>query len=259
MSTGHGAQIKENQMSHFQGKEPLQHIVEVQAQGVETSLEIHGAETPGARFSFLDSARETVVFCALMSIALDFFEMSKENMGILFFAWGISWAFWKGARATSLSWMRLERLHRVAREEKHEIETNRDEERQELIALYSAKGFTGSLLEQVVDVLMADQERLLRVMLQEEMGFRLNENQHPVLIGVGAFLGAFFITILGIPAILLLSLNTILIFAILLCGFLGAGYAYYEKNNIVKAGCWSSMIAAVTFTFLSAVMEFLVN
>ncbi len=239
---------------HFQGKEPLRHVIEVQMGGVETSLEIHGAETPGILFSGLDSARETLIALGLLIIGLDFFEFSKESLITILVAWGLAWSFWKGARSTWLSWMRLERLHRIAYEEKKEIEENREDEREELIALYRAKGFQGDLLNQVVDVLMADEERLLRVMLQEEMGFRLNENQHPLSMGLGAFIGslaASFCLIASFalfPFFLLLPLATGGVFLI---GFL---YSRKEKNNALQGGVWSAMIAATVFVILYAIM-----
>ncbi len=256
MSSSHSSQKRHD---HFHGKDPLQHIVEVQAEGMEASLEIHGAETPGVRFSFLDAARDTAVAIGLIALSLDFFEHSRENCIAISLTWGISWSFWKGARSTWLSWMRLDRLHRIASEEKNEIETNREQEREELIALYSAKGFQGDLLIQVVDVLMADQERLLRVMLQEEMGFRLNENQHPLFMGLGAFLGAMSTTILGTMMVAFLSPLYISICTIGISFFLGALYAYWEKNSALKAGCWSAMITAVIFSVLVTSMHVLIN
>ena len=35
---------------HFKGKTAIQHIAEVQATGITSSLEVHGAEAPGPLF-----------------------------------------------------------------------------------------------------------------------------------------------------------------------------------------------------------------
>lgn len=236
-----------SEKDHFNGESPLTHIVQVQANGVETSLEIHGAETPGTLFSFLDAARETVV--ALTIVAIIF----QNNPIVAVFAF--SWAFWKGARSTWLSWMRLERLHRIAFEEKREIETNRAQEREELRALYNAKGFHGDLLEEVVDVLMADQERLLRVMLQEEMGFRLHENQHPLFMGLSAFCGAFVMACFGMFMIITLSMPWIMTLSVFLSFFFGFFYARLENNNPFRSGAWSAMVSVVTFVIAFTLMK----
>ena len=90
-----------------------------------------------------------------------------------------------------LGWARLERLHRIVEEERYEIENHRQQEREELKELYRAKGFQGKLLDEVVDVLMADGERLLKVMVEEELGLSLQSQEHPLKQGAGSALGAF--------------------------------------------------------------------
>ena len=172
---------------HFKGKDALEHMVEVQAEGKLTSAEIHGAETPGYFFAAMDALRETVFVLLLISLILSHFELQFFSELVAFSA---GFIFWKIGRAAWLAWSRLERLHRVMDEERREIEQNRAQEKVELKALYQAKGFQGKLLDDVVDVLMADGDRALRVMLEEEMGFRLDENEHPLIQGLGAGFGA---------------------------------------------------------------------
>ncbi len=228
---------------HFQGKDPLKHIVEVQARGVLASSEIHGAETPGSLFAAFDAAKD-------MALALSLFHITVGGSITAALAFSFGFLVWKFGRASYLAWARLERLHRIVIEEQSEIQTNRSQEREELRALYAAKGFQGKLLDDVVDVLMADSERLLRVMLQEEMGFRLEENEHPLQQGLGAACGAVFSTII----ILCLSY-----FCGQMCGFLGAILAvasasginaFYEKNRIISAVIWN--IALLAFSSLCA-------
>ena len=92
-------------------------------------------------------------------------------------------------RSAFLAWSRLQRLHRLIEEERWEIEHHRSQEREELAALYAAKGFSGKLLDEVIDVLMADDNRLLRVMLEEEMGLTLEIYEHPLRQALGAGVG----------------------------------------------------------------------
>jgi hypothetical protein len=40
------------------------------------------------------------------------------------------------------------------------------------------------MLERIVDTLMADDDRLLKVMLEEELGIFLEQQSHPVVIGI---------------------------------------------------------------------------
>lgn len=101
----------------------------------------------------------------------------------------IGLALWKGLKITLQGFMRLEKLHLLIREEKYEIDHHRDEERQELLAIYEAKGFKGPILEEVVATLMADDNRLLQVMLEEELGVSFEILDHPVVSGAMSALG----------------------------------------------------------------------
>jgi VIT1/CCC1 family predicted Fe2+/Mn2+ transporter len=73
----------------------------------------------------------------------------------------------------------------------YELERERDEisrhpewEREEVWALYEAKGFSGEALERIVDTLCSDDERLLKVMFEEELGIFFEQVNHPVVVGV---------------------------------------------------------------------------
>jgi VIT1/CCC1 family predicted Fe2+/Mn2+ transporter len=100
------------------------------------------------------------------------------------------WILWKTGRSALLGWSRIERLHRVIEEERWEIQHHRAQERSELTEMYAAKGLSGKLLEEVIDVLMADDNRLLRVMLEEELGLTLEAYEHPLTQAAGALCGA---------------------------------------------------------------------
>ena len=160
--------------THFTGKDPLEHVAEKIAEGKLSSVEVHGTELPGHISAGADAARETaVVLLLISSILLSLhLPLSQLTVDILIFSTG--WTLWKFGRSAWLGWSRLERLHRVVKQEKWEIDNNRDQERMELRELYAAKGFEGKLLDHVIDVLMADGDRLLKVMLEEELGLNLN-------------------------------------------------------------------------------------
>lgn len=174
---------------HFKGKTVVEHLKEARQKGAIASAEIHGMEMSGSAAACADAARETAV--ALLLFGLIFFlmkiEISFVHIFLLLFSTG--WLIWKIGRSAILGWGRLERLHRLIEEERWEIQHNRQQEREELTGLYEAKGFEGKLLDQVIDVLMADDNRCLRIMLEEEMGLTLESYEHPLKQALGAAIG----------------------------------------------------------------------
>lgn len=160
--------------SHFGGQTAAEHVAQKRAETVES----HGAELVGSFAAAIDGLREMAVVVPLLSI----FGLGWQSL--LLFA--CIWALWKAGRVAWVGWAHLERLHRIVEEERFEIEHNRDEERRELEVLYGHKGFEGQLLQDVVDVLMADRTRLLRVMVEEEMGLKLERLDHPLQVAAAA-------------------------------------------------------------------------
>lgn len=224
-------------MSHFQGKDALGHIKEKRLEG--TLAEPHGLELPGFLFAFVDAAKQLsslLLFLLAITLALDLSLAISTKLLLLA---GLAFMTVVASRSAMLGWSRLERLHRLAEQERYEIEHHRPQERAELRALYGAKGFKGELLDKVVDVLMADDDRLLKVMLEEEMGLSLEAYEHPLKPAL---------------AIILSSLITLLLFALsylffpwYVAGgsltFIIAAASLYgcakEKNKMVTALVWN--------------------
>lgn len=84
--------------------------------------------------------------------------------------------------------------HQIAIE-RHEIEHEPDEEREELRSIYQAKGFKGLQLTRIVEHLTADPERWLDSMIRDELLLRPGEFRSPwkiaLALGVSFGLGAF--------------------------------------------------------------------
>lgn len=243
---------------HFQGKTALQHIIETQADGISVSSEIHGAETPGPMFAYLDAMRDSALIFALLATLFLFLHFSRGQECILALSGTIAYALLRGIRAIHLGYFRLERLHRVAYEEKREIETNREQEREELKELYKLKGFQGKLLDDVVTVLMADNDRLLRVMLQEEMGFRLSENEHPIKEGIYAAAAPLLIAPLLFSAFFFsYPLGVVVTVAVVMGSWWYC--AHMEKNRALHATIWGGagalFIIATFYTLLKAFIQ----
>lgn len=240
--------------AHFDGKEALQHVTENYAKGVIAASEIHGTEIPGAISAGADAAKEWALIFLLLWTLFHFLNISLSNTYVIFGAFSLGFIIWKTGRSALLSWARLERLHRIAAQEKWEIEHNRAQEREELTALYRAKGFEGKLLTDVIDVLMSDGDLLLRVMLEEELGLSLEVHEHPLQQAFGAFLGTllsiFFTALLFYlspdfgPLIASFSIAAV-------CAFISSKY---EQNDLLNALIWNlglfGLVFGTTFFFM---------
>jgi vacuolar iron transporter family protein len=173
---------------HFRGQSVVEHLKEARTRGATASAEVHGTEMPGHLAAGADAGKEMAIALLILWVVLPhFLAMQKTWLLMLLFTAG--WIIWKTARSALLGWTRVERLHRVIEEERWEIEHHRQQEKEELTEMYLAKGFTGKLLEEVIEVLMADDNRLLRVMLEEELGLTLEAYEHPLKQAFGALFG----------------------------------------------------------------------
>lgn len=240
---------------HYKGKEAMEHVVETQAEGKFTSLETHGTEMPGHLSAAFDAARETSLLFLLLSFLLFKSSLSPHEQINILLCLAAGWLIWKIGRSAWIGWQRLERLHRMIADERWEIEHHREQERDELYALYSAKGFEGKLLDDVVDVLMADGDRLLRVMVEEELNLTLENQEHPLKQALGAGIGVL------IAIIFILSLFPIFppygmaISSLLIIGISGSGSAYYQKNRRIPAFVWNVGLALLGWTTLYSLWE----
>lgn len=230
-------------MNHFKGKEPLQHVIDARLKGKLASSEVHGTELPGHISAAADAAKETALILLVLWTLLG----SGAHWFMLVFIAG--WLIWKVGRSAILGWSRLERLHRVIEEERWEIEHHRAQEKEELRALYAAKGFSGKLLDEAVEVLMADDNRLLQVMLEEELGLSLESYEHPLKQAAGALVG-----VIGAALILSFGLFALPAWGPALCTgvviALSAGTtAQLEKNRPLPAIVWNLAMAALAAVF----------
>lgn len=231
---------------HFKGKEAIEHVAEAHARGIISSAEIHGTEIPGHISACADAARDTCLLLLLFFPILSHFGLASHmvsSLGIFL----LGWTIWRIGRASWLGWSRLERLHRVLEQEKWEIEHNRPQEREELRELYRFKGFEGKLLDDVIDVLMADNDRLLRVMVEEELGLSLEKLDHPLKQGFGAGLGAFSAGFIVISSYALGSEIALIAVALTLSGLSAAILAHYARNKIIPAVIWNIALSFFSF------------
>lgn len=92
-----------------------------------------------------------------------------------------------------------ENYEKHKRREYWEIENQPDCERQEIAAIYAAKGFSGRLLDRVVKQITEDKDRWVDVMMKEEL-MMSEEQRSPFKIGLVTYMS--FIAIGLIPLII---------------------------------------------------------
>lgn len=221
---------------HFEGKNPYEHILQKKS---EIADEIHGEELPGHYGAFLDACRDTAMLLLAFWAIAYVLKLQVPQMLLIIAVFTVVWAIWKMIRSAWFGWSLLERLHRVSREEQYEIEHHREQEREELTALYASKGLRGELLEDVINVLMADDERLLKVMMEEEMGLHLEHYEHPLKIGTGALAGALLTGSLIFIVYWLVPLYGLIALSITITSICGMLMAKLQKNEMLSAFVWN--------------------
>ena len=92
----------------------------------------------------------------------------------------------------------LEAFHKHQRIEYWEVDNLPEKEREEIRDIYAAKGFEGELLEKVVDVITADKDRWVDVMMKEELNMT-KEEKSPFMMGFMTFIS--FVVVGLIPLI----------------------------------------------------------
>lgn len=238
---------------HFKGKSVYEHLKEARGKGAQASSEIHGAEAPGHLVAATDSLKETAVVLFGFWLLLESFYVSSPFLFLAVFSF--AYLVWKMGRSSLLGWSRLERLHRLIEQERWEIEHHRAQEKEELRAMYEQKGFSGALLDQVVDVLMADDNRLLRIMLEEELGLSLETFEHPLKQAVGAGVGVLLGAIGALIGLLCGGLWGLLLVSFLL--FSGATLltAKREGNALMKSLIWNLAVGTLALGSLYLILR----
>lgn len=235
---------------HFKGKDAARHVVEAQAKGLIDQAESHGTEPPSLLSSACDSLKETAFLLLLLFVSSAISGSTHEAIGYVLIFFSIGLMMWKMGRSAMIAWGRIERLDKVLEEERYEIQHNTEQEREELRALYNAKGFEGKLLDRVVDVLMADENRLLKVMLEEELGLRLGSCEHPLKMGLASGFGSFFASLIILPFFFFGSPILFAVAGFFVLGTASLIAARYEKNDLLSSVVWNLSIAATTLAAL---------
>ncbi|MHC4611207.1 MAG: VIT1/CCC1 transporter family protein [Planctomycetota bacterium] len=128
-------------------------------------------------------ARDGVLLVWLVWIVLASFGVDAK-MGAILVATGVGLSILQGLVAGVATRAQVDYYESELERERQEIKTMPEQERDEVRALYAAKGFRPPLLDNIVDTLCADDDRLLKVMMEEELGLFIHNVNHPVLVGL---------------------------------------------------------------------------
>ena len=139
-----------------------------------------------------------------------------------------------------------------------EVENIPDAERDEIREIYAAKGFSGQLLEQVVDVITADKDRWVDVMMKEELKM-MKEERSPKMIGLVTFVS--FILIGLIPLLFYVwdyaqALDINLFFATSILTGLAFLFIGFCKSYVTETNHWKSMAETLFWGGVAAAVAY---
>ncbi len=136
----------------------------------------------------LVSARDALILIWLIWVALSGFGPPQADfVGEMLVALSVALALLIGISTGRSTYTQVQYYAAELDRERAEIRDDPEHEREEVVALYAAKGFHGQLLDQVVDTLVADDDRLLKVMMEEELGLTMYHVNHPLAVGAWNF------------------------------------------------------------------------
>ena len=123
-----------------------------------------------------------------------------------------------------------QRLEQARREEERHVALVPEGEREEVRQIFAAKGFDGADLDRAVDVITSDEERWVKTMLSDELGFA-PDVPRPIRAATATFLA--FVTVGFLPV-------SVFVVDLLLPGDVAAPFA------------WSAALTAVAFLGIGA-------
>lgn len=150
-----------------------------------------------------------------------------------------------------------------------EVENLPEKEREEIREIFREKGFTGKLLEEVVETITADKDRWVDVMMKEELGL-IEETKSPFKIGLITFIS---FLILGFIPLLVYVLDmmidikgdlliwstsfTFLSFALIgyLKGVVNSKNRFVSVATTVLMGAAAALVAYYVGDFLEGIMS----
>ncbi|MEO1438391.1 MAG: VIT1/CCC1 transporter family protein [Bacteroidota bacterium] len=142
-----------------------------------------------------------------------------------------------------------------------EVDHLPEREKEEVREIYAAKGFEGVLLDQIVEVITADKDRWVDVMMKEELEM-IEDNRSPITIGAVTYIS--FIIVGIIPLIVYtwdyirpfpgnLFLTACMLTAV---GFIGIGFL---KTYVTQTPRWKGILETLLLGAIAALVAYFVG
>jgi VIT1/CCC1 family predicted Fe2+/Mn2+ transporter len=155
----------------------------------------------------------------------------------------------------------IDNYEKHKRVEYWEVDHLPEKERDEIREIYEGKGFSGPLLEQVVDVICSDRDRWVDVMMKEELELQ-ETTKSPLAMGAATFIS--FLVVGFIPLVIYLidyftqSIDHLFFISSLLTSvaFVGVGYL---KAKVTLTSKWRAMAETLLLGSAAAALSYLVG
>jgi len=142
-----------------------------------------------------------------------------------------------------------------------EVDNIPEAEREEIREIYAAKGFEGELLERVVEVITADKDRWVDVMMKEELEM-IPANKSPIAMGAVTYLA--FITV-GLVPLVIYVWDYVMGFEgnRFLVTFILTGLAFtiigFFKTYVTETSRWKGILETLVLGAIAAAVSYFVG
>lgn len=142
-----------------------------------------------------------------------------------------------------------------------EVENLPEKEKEEIREIYAAKGFRGELLKQVVEVITADKDRWVNVMMKEELEM-IQEKKSPIAMGGVTYLS---FVIIGIIPLIIYVWDYIGSYPynpfIGSCILTGLGFTFigFMKTYVTQSSIWRGILETVVLGAIAALVSYFVG
>jgi VIT1/CCC1 family predicted Fe2+/Mn2+ transporter len=143
-----------------------------------------------------------------------------------------------------------------------EVEHMPEREKGEIREIYAAKGFEGTLLDQVVEVITADKDRWVDVMMKEELEM-IPSAKSPIAMGAVTFVSFLLVGLIPLLAYIYdyfsaTALNRQFLISSVLTGFAFVGIGLL-KSFVTQTRRWKGILETLFLGASAAVLAYLVG
>ena len=142
-----------------------------------------------------------------------------------------------------------------------EIENLPETERQEVREIYAKKGFSGELLEQVVNTICADKDRWVDTMMKEELEM-IEQDKTPLKIGGVTFLSFLLVGIIPLTVYVwdyLFKFSGDTFWTTCVLTSMGFAFIGYLKSVATQTSRWKGVVETLTLGIIAAGVAYFVG